>query len=513
MNRNDFDLSVYLVTDSGMLPDGVSFVEQVKRAIDNGVTCVQLREKSIETKDFIERARAVKKLTDAARIPLIINDRLDIALAVDAHLHIGQDDMDARTARKLLGDDKIIGVSVSTVEETEKAIDDGADYVGIGLCFNTQTKITTKMPKGPRGAQDILRAIYNKGSNMKTCLIGGISQSNIQQVRYQSGIPENRLDGVAVVSCIMKQDDAAKATMELARGWNSVPKWCTTIRKVNLTHKQLTQNVRNSRPIVHHITNNVVKNFSANVTLAIGASPIMSECIEEFDDLAKFTGGLVLNSGEISQCDVPLYISALRAYNEHNKPIVYDPVGCPASVYRRNFTKMILMEGYLTVIKGNQDEILAAAGMDLGVSGGCDSVSNIRFSKLSEIAKQFALSTRSVVVVTGKTDIVADGIFSGQTDLVDCDVQNQRFECLEGGSEMMSQITGTGCSLGSVICSFVAANREDPYQATLAACMLYKEAGGLAGQLAKHKGPGTFQYLFLDALNQCSLGNCVDSEF
>lgn len=513
MNRDNFDLSVYLVTDSTMIPEGSTFMDQVKKAIDNGATCVQLREKKIETKDFIERARAVKKLTDAAKIPLIINDRLDVALAVGASLHIGQDDMDAKEARKLLGEDKIIGVSVSTPEETKKAIADGADYVGIGLCFSTQTKVTHKIPCGPRGAQQILRAICECESDLKTCLIGGINQSNVSRVRYQSGIPDRKLDGVAVVSCIMAQEDAAKATIELAGGWNDTPAWCQSIRRLDLDQKALVARVREKHPIIHHITNNVVKNFSANVTLAVGGSPIMSESSPEFDELASFDGGLVLNAGEATPENFSMFIDAARAYNKNNKPIVYDPVGCPASAYRANFTRSMLVEGYFTVIKGNQDEIMTAAGMSLGVSGGCDSVSNAETKTVLGIAQRFALSTRSVVVVTGKTDIIADGIFDGQTDLVDCDVSKQRVALIDGGSPMMGSITGTGCSLGSVICSFVAANREDPFKATVAACRFYKDAGSVAAELAQHKGPGTFQYLFLDALYQSSIGSDLASEF
>jgi len=496
-----------------MIPEGLTFMGQVKKAIDSGATCVQLREKDIETKDLIARARAVKKLTDAAKIPLIIDDRLDVALAVGANLHIGQKDMDAKKARELLGEDKILGVSVSTPEETKKAIADGADYVGIGLCFSTQTKVTNKIPAGPRGAQHILRTISECNSNLKTCLIGGIKQFNVSRVRYQSGIPDRRVDGVAVVSGIMAQQDAAKATAELVSGWKGTPSWCQLIKPLGLDQKALTARVREKHPIIHHITNNVVKNFSANVTLAIDASPIMSESSLEFDELASFDGGLVLNAGEATPENFGMFIDAAHAYNKHNKPIVYDPVGCPASAYRSNFTRSMLVEGYFTVIKGNQDEILTASGMNLGVSGGCDSVSNAKTETVVEIAKKFALSTRAVVVVTGKTDIVADGIFGGQTDLIDCDISKQRVALIDGGSPMMGSITGTGCSLGSVICSFVAANREDPFKATTAACKLYKDAGSVAAALAQHKGPGSFQYLFLDGLYQASVGSDLASDF
>lgn len=499
------DLSVYLVTDSGMLPEGVTFIQQVANAIDGGVTCVQLREKHIETKDFIDRARQVKKLTVQAGIPLIINDRLDVALAVGAGLHIGQDDMDAKEARQLMGPDAIIGVSCSTVEETEKAIADGADYIGIGLCFDTLTKDTGKVAGGPRAAQPLLKAIVNAGSGMKTCLIGGINQSNVQRVRFQSGIPERQLDGVAVVSCIIAQSDAKKASSELLRLWNAPPPWTLGIKTNDLSEKEIIARVRSNRPVIHHLTNDVVKNMSANVTLAIGASPIMSECSEEFDDLAKFAGALVLNTGTLNGSYLKMYIHAMHVYNAHNVPIVYDPVACGATGFRRDTNRRLLVEGFATVIKGNQDEIVAAAGIsDKLASGGVDSLGSLSLQEVKRIATEFALSTRSVVVVTGQTDIVADGIQS-VPDLANSDTE-QRVAVIEGGDPMMGSITGTGCSLGSVIASFVAANRSDPYAATVAACQFYKNAGDVSGKLASFKGPGSFQYLFLDALYRDTLG-------
>jgi thiamine-phosphate diphosphorylase/hydroxyethylthiazole kinase len=140
--KEEVDYSLYLVTDSGLISASAeSFQRHVSLLVEGGVSIVQLREKTLSTAKFVERGRQLLDITRRRKIPLIINDRLDIALAIDADgVHIGQDDMgiafysmlikDANTARRLIGDDKILGVSVNTLEEAKKAISDGADYLG-----------------------------------------------------------------------------------------------------------------------------------------------------------------------------------------------------------------------------------------------------------------------------------------------------------------------------------------------------------------------------------------------
>lgn len=148
------DYSLYLVTDSRLVPEGATFLGQIERALQGGTTLVQLREKDSDTGPFIELARKVKELTHRYNVPLIINDRLDVALAVDADgVHIGQDDMPLSQARQILGHTKIIGVSVNTIEEAKAAVQGGADYLGIGAVWDTATKKLTKQTLGIDGVK------------------------------------------------------------------------------------------------------------------------------------------------------------------------------------------------------------------------------------------------------------------------------------------------------------------------------------------------------------------------
>ena len=148
------DYSLYLVTDSSLVPQGSTFLGQIEKALEGGVTLVQLREKDLDTGPFIELAHKVKALTRQFKVPLIINDRIDVALAIDAEgVHIGQDDMPLTRARQLFGNNKIIGVSCNTIEEAQIAVRDGADYLGIGAVWDTATKKLTKKTLGIQGVK------------------------------------------------------------------------------------------------------------------------------------------------------------------------------------------------------------------------------------------------------------------------------------------------------------------------------------------------------------------------
>lgn len=192
------DLKLYLVTDSPILK-GRDFYKCIEEAIKSGVTIVQLREKNLDGKEFLEKAIKLRELTKKYNISLIINDRIDIAMIVDADgVHIGQSDIDAISARKLLGKDKIIGVSVRTLEEARIAKENGADYLGIGAMFSTSTKIDAKQV-----SFDTLELII-KEIKLPFVLIGGITLDNVKELKKFNP------DGYALVSGILSTDNITK---------------------------------------------------------------------------------------------------------------------------------------------------------------------------------------------------------------------------------------------------------------------------------------------------------------
>ncbi len=194
---------VYAVTDRAWL-NGKTLEEQVEKAIQGGATLIQLREKQLHYDDFLEQAIKIKKITAQYHIPFIINDNVEIALAVDADgVHVGQKDMQANMVRKKLGENKIIGVSVQTLEQALSAEKNGADYLGVGAVFSTSTKQDASEVSFET-LQNICKAV-----SIPVVAIGGINIKNIAKLK-NSGI-----DGVAVVSAIFAQKDITKATQEL----------------------------------------------------------------------------------------------------------------------------------------------------------------------------------------------------------------------------------------------------------------------------------------------------------
>lgn len=203
MKINKNSMLLYAVTDRTWL-DGDSLESQVDLAVNNGVTFLQLREKDLGFDEFVELAKGIKFLAKKAGVPFVINDNIDVAIASGADgVHLGQDDIPADKAREILGDGKIIGISVQTVEDAVLAEKKGADYLGVGAVFSTSTKLD---------ASDVsfetLREVCNAVS-IPVVAIGGINKNNLLQLKG-SGI-----DGVAVVSAIFAEKDIANATIEL----------------------------------------------------------------------------------------------------------------------------------------------------------------------------------------------------------------------------------------------------------------------------------------------------------
>lgn len=200
---NKADMILYVVTDRTWLGKS-SLLEQVEDIIKSGATFIQLREKDLSFDEFVKTAKEIKSITDKYKVPFIINDNVDVAVAVDADgVHIGQSDEEIKTAREKLSAYKIIGVSAHSVQEAIKAQQNGADYIGVGAVFNTTTKTDANIV-----SLEVLKDICNT-IKIPVVAIGGISKDNIIKLSG-SGV-----DGVAVISAVFTQLDISKATREL----------------------------------------------------------------------------------------------------------------------------------------------------------------------------------------------------------------------------------------------------------------------------------------------------------
>ncbi|KAJ0354268.1 hypothetical protein COL154_001820 [Colletotrichum chrysophilum] len=519
MPKPQVDYALYLVTDStpAILGDR-DLGSVVAAAVKGGVTCVQYRNKTKDTGDLVAEAKKLHEVTRAHGVPLLINDRVDVALAVGCEgVHIGQDDMDLTTARKLLGPDAIIGVTASTIDEALKACEGGADYLGIGTVFATSTKENTKHIIGTAGLRDILAAIDSAGHfpAVKTVCIGGIKSTNIQRVLYQSATPAGpAIDGVAVVSAIVAAEDPeaeSRRLLELVRSspsYQQVVKTGTGVSDVKQLVElvpEVVKAVAQASPLSHNMTNlvsslpppqccvlmladkrgKVVQNFAANVALAVGASPIMANYGEEAPDLARLGGALVINMGTVTPDGLANYIKALAAYNAAKRPVVFDPVGAGATAIRRSAVKTILSGGYLDLIKGNEGEIATVYGQSLEQQKGVDSSSTLSHEQKAKLVKVLASRERNVVLMTGKTDYVSDGV---------------RTFAVENGHELLGQITGTGCVLGTTISAMLAAKSDDKLLAVIAGLLHFEIAAEHAAVRGDVQGPGTFVPAFIDEL-------------
>ena len=203
MDKSKIDYTLYLCTDRGLM-----FCETIEESVEEGIkggcSVVQLREKDCSSREFYELAKRVKKITQRYNVPLIINDRVDIALLAGADgVHLGQSDLPCDEVRKLAGENFIIGVSAATVEEAKKAENDGADYLGVGAMFPTATKTNTR-PVTKETLKEIRKAV-----KIPFVIIGGIKKDNIRDF---AGCGMN---GAAVVSAVVAQKDICLAAKEM----------------------------------------------------------------------------------------------------------------------------------------------------------------------------------------------------------------------------------------------------------------------------------------------------------
>ncbi|KAI0727988.1 Hydroxyethylthiazole kinase family-domain-containing protein [Fomitopsis betulina] len=445
------DHSLYLVTGRELLPSEKDYYESLEESLQGGVTLVQIREKTTETAEFLEIARRSKEICHKYKVPILINDRLDIALAMGADgVHIGQTDMPIAVARRLLPANTIIGVTCNTPEHVRQAVKDGADYVGIGPAWTTQTKKNLCAIVGVRGLGNMMKEL--DGTQVKAVAIGGIKSTNALHCLHGS-VSEtgHALDGLAVVSDIVASLEPKAAAGRLAsiiRAFKqaspstfSFPDALYTPEKVKERVASLIPAVRKHSPLVQQITNTVVMTQSANATLALGASPIMATAAEEMEDLSQAIGGLLINFGTIQNLDGML--AAGRWANVNRKPVVFDPVGVGATRYRQTSADVLLNTWQTTVIKGNAGELAAIAKSTEVRSKGVDSVGQ-GFEDPVNFVAQLARKERCIIVLTGVQDYVSDG--------------NVVIRC-SNGHRLLGEITGSGCMVGTSVATFCATAR------------------------------------------------------
>ena len=209
----ELNTKLYFITDSTNYGEE-EFLFRVEEALKGGATLLQLREKEKTTREYISLAEKVHTLTKKYNVPLIIDDRVDVALAINAEgVHVGQSDMPVSMARKLMGDDKIVGATTKTVPQALEAVELGADYLGVGAIYPTTTKVKTVLT-----STETLKDICNSVP-IPTNAIGGLNKDNIDVLK---GIP---IAGICVVSAIMKADNPKEATAELIERAKELELW------------------------------------------------------------------------------------------------------------------------------------------------------------------------------------------------------------------------------------------------------------------------------------------------
>ena len=219
-----------------------------------------------------------------------------------------------------------------------------------------------------------------------------------------------------------------------------------------------------------------------------GASPIMADDGSEASDIARFAGALVVNLGSINTLSVESHIQSLEAYNKQGKPVLLDPVGVGATRLRRTAVQTLMTKGYFDIIKGNQSEITTILKDGNAQQKGVDSgLNTLTEEELASTTKYLALRERNVVLMTGEVDYLSNGAV---------------VLAISNGHEYLGRITGSGCTLGTVIACCFAVERQNPLLAALAGILLYNIAAEIAVGLPSVQGPGSFVPAFIDSLYQ-----------
>lgn len=455
------DCILYAVTDTSWLR-GQTLAQQVEAALRGGATMVQLREKELEGEALEQEAREILAVCRKYGVPLLINDDVILAKKIGAEgVHVGQSDMAAAEARSILGPDAIIGVTARTVEQAQAAEKAGADYLGSGAVFGTSTKKDAK-PLDPAYFQQICESV-----SIPVVAIGGITANNIRQLEGR------KMSGFAIVSGIFAAQDIEAQTKKL---WKEAQELCLPGGS-----ERLRALVEKRRPVVQCITNIVTVNDCANALLAIGGSPTMAHHPEEMADFAAVSDALVCNMGATESL---VAMMAAGMASKNGRPVVIDPVGCASSAFRRGKCLELIKAVQPSCIRGNAAEIKALA-TDHNTGRGVDDL-EAETPDAARSAMDLARKTGAIVVASGETDYIADGI---------------RLYEVKGGTAWMSRVTGTGCMLSSLLGAFLAVENSALSAAACCAMMNICAEKALTETAGRQGGTGTFHICLMDALS------------
>jgi len=250
---------------------------------------------------------------------------------------------------------------------------------------------------------------------------------------------------------------------------------------------ELIGRVRERAPLVHNITNYVVMNSSANILLAIGASPVMAHCLAEIEEMTGIADALVLNIGTLAESWLEAMLLAGQTANEKGIPVILDPVGAGATSFRTGAVKRILNECRVSVLRGNASEVFSLA--DAGAkTKGVESSLDLAASHVGQV-RQMAGDLGCIVAVSGPSDCITDG---------------QRVFSVRNGHPLMTRVTGTGCGLSAVVAAFCAVAGADRLEAVASAFSFYGLCGEMAAAIAGK--PGSFETAFIDSLFSAGAG-------
>ncbi len=252
---------------------------------------------------------------------------------------------------------------------------------------------------------------------------------------------------------------------------------------------KMLDNLREKTPLIHNITNYVTVNDCANAILAIGGSPIMADDIDDVRDITAICGGLNINIGTLNSRTVSTMYEAAKISNSLNHPVLLDPVGAGASKLRTDTALSLVNDCKMSVIRGNISEIKALALGKCGTKGVdadiADRVTEDNIESVISFAREFAIRTDAVIVITGAIDLIVD---------------KSTAYAVKNGTPMMSKITGTGCMLSSIMTAFITANPDNITLAALSAVCAMGLAGELAYQKLDGRGNASYRTLIIDEL-------------